>query len=113
MPLVAASSRATAARCVPSAEEPTQFQTPIGALVSSQLLPEFVDIKMGPGHTPPPEEAATIFVPSADTAKLVQFVIGALVNIHVCAAPAIVPNHNEDAINHGRSAIGHPHSPEV
>jgi hypothetical protein len=67
---------------------------------------------MGLGHaSPPPEEAASILVPSADTAMLVQFVIGALVNTHVCAASAIAPNHNEDAINQIRSAIGHPHSP--
>jgi hypothetical protein len=67
----------------PSLEQAMQFQTLLGALVCSQLVPESVDLKIDPycckGLL---ELAATNFIPSADDTINDQLDFGASAGIH-------------------------------
>ena len=71
---------AIAANLFPSAEDVTETQFVIGALVCVQVAPASVDVKIGPGiawlelNTTP-----TNLLPSAEEATDVQFVFGAMV----------------------------------
>jgi hypothetical protein len=67
---------------VPSAEEATEDQFVIGALLCIHVAPEFVETKIGP-RLPGIvlSAAATSLVPSAEHAMDVQFVFGAVVNL--------------------------------
>ena len=67
-PMFPEDGTATATSLVPSADEATQVQLLVGALVAAQVAPEFVEMKIG--QTKPKVElnAATSLVPSADEA---------------------------------------------
>jgi hypothetical protein len=60
---------------VPSADEATETQFVLGALVCVQAAPEFVEVKIPPAFT-----TATNLLPSADEAIDDHVAMGALVN---------------------------------
>jgi len=66
----------------PSAEQATDRQFPLGAVVADQVTPEFVETKIGSQLLSLPA-AANTFVPSAEDATQVQFVLGALASVQV------------------------------
>ena len=71
----------TATNLVPSAEEATEVQYQLGALVWVQLAPEFVEVQIQLL-----KPAATNLVPSADEATEDRKLWGALVNVQVAPA---------------------------
>jgi hypothetical protein len=81
----------------PSADDATLVHCLTGAVVTSQVVAEFVETKIGPEAI-----AATILTPSAEAAIPAQFVIGALVNIHVCAGTSYA---NKQSIMNGRTIV--------
>src|SRR5437660_12856154 len=73
--------RAVATSLVPSADEATENQSNMGALVESQVKPELVETIIGPG----PLATATNFAPSAEDATACQLATGAVVWVQSCA----------------------------
>ena len=60
---------------VPSADEATELQYSLGALVGSQVAPPFVEIAIKPGAPRDQSLAtATHFIPSADAAAPVHLI---------------------------------------
>jgi hypothetical protein len=71
---------ATAASLLPSAEAATERHVKTGASFETQVVPEFVEVKIEPENVP-----ASNFVPSADEATADQELVGALVCVQVWA----------------------------
>jgi hypothetical protein len=67
-----------ATNLLPSADEATRLQFVVGAVVSAQVMPELVDISMGPFSA-----TAIILVPSTEEAVARHKLLGAVENVQL------------------------------